>query len=108
MLRWCPCCVVYAMCGGVGAMSMFSVNNEEGFYKAKSVDLQSKIHYAQFDILDLASSDYKDERDFDMVFFSNILYSLPLEENLIFIHMLESEFSKLFSLYGWIATPFRI
>ncbi|MCX4364490.1 MAG: hypothetical protein OSJ70_01765 [Bacilli bacterium] len=89
------------------AMSMFSVNNEEGFYKAKSVDLQSKIHYAQFDILDLASSDYKDERDFDMVFFSNILYSLPLEEKLIFIHMLESEYPKYLQKGGALVNYFH-
>ncbi|MDE5629958.1 MAG: hypothetical protein K2I70_00005 [Bacilli bacterium] len=76
------------------ARSMFSVNNEEGFYQAKSVDLQSKIHYAQFDILDLDKSDYKDERDFDIVFFSNILYSLSIDEKILFVHMLDEFYGE--------------
>lgn len=74
--------------------TMFSVNQEEGFYKAKEVDLQNKIKFARFDILDLAMSDYKDERDFDMLFFSNILYSLSMEEKINFINMLKGFYQE--------------
>lgn len=89
------------------ARSMFSVNNEEGFYQAKNVDLQSKIHYAQFDILDLAESDYKDERDFDMVFFSNIMYSLSIEEKICFVHMLDEFYGKYLKVGGSLINYFH-
>lgn len=89
------------------AKEMFSVNNEEGFYQAKMVDLQNKIHYAQLDILDLARSDYKDQRDFDMVFFSNILYSLPLEEKITFFHMLEDFYIEYLSVGGALVNYFH-
>ncbi len=76
------------------AHSLFAVNREEGFYEAKKVDLQGKIHFAQFDILDIDSSKYKNERDFEMIFFSNILYSLQYEDKLKFIRMLNNEYLK--------------
>lgn len=89
------------------AKSMFSVNNEDGFYRAKEADLQNKIHYAQFDILDLARSDYIDQKGFDMVFFSNILYSLPLEEKIAFIHMLDEFYIEYLKVGGSLVNYFH-
>lgn len=89
------------------AKSMFSVNTEEGFYRAKDVDLQSKIHYAHFNILDLAHSDYKDEKDFDMLFFSNILFALSIEEKIAFIHMLDEFYGEYLKVGGALINYFH-
>lgn len=89
------------------AKVMFNTNKEKGFYETKKVNLQDKIKYTRCDILDLSSSEYKDERDFDMLFFSNILYSLPRKEKINFLRMLKTYYPNFLRKKGALVNYFH-
>lgn len=89
------------------AQNMYDINKEKGFYKAKKVNLQDKIKFTRCDILDLASSEYRDEKDFDMLFFSNILYSLSDDEKKKFIEMLNNYYQGFLRKKGALVNYFH-
>ncbi|MCH5167041.1 MAG: hypothetical protein J1F35_04025 [Erysipelotrichales bacterium] len=81
--------------------------NEKEFYEAKDIDFQSKIRFCQCNILDLATSEYKDERNFDLAFFSNILLYLSEKEEEKFYSLMEEYYQEILSPSGALVNIFH-